>query len=206
MKRKENKKASKTKTFDDAAFNCKYIFKIYSLTGLVPSSPHLLFFSALFALWKFAFGDRAQKESENKNWKQKLYKIPLRILECLHNTRGLCTRLSVVVVVFHEWTWTVKQIAPGLLRRWPNKKFASVSTSQINQMPREMRPTHRKRQRKSKRSEEGEGESWHGSWGKFTANYSNASTASLPRVIQVKSDWHIYSTIQPQATPECARF
>lgn len=67
MKRKENKKASKTKTFDDAAFNCKYIFKIYSLTGLVPSSPHLLFFSALVALWKFAFGDRAQKESENKN-------------------------------------------------------------------------------------------------------------------------------------------
>lgn len=156
MKRKENKKTSKTKTFEDAAFNCKYIFKIYSLTGLVPSSPHLLFFSALFALWKFAFGDRAQKESENKNWKQKLYNTPLRILECLHNTRGLCTRLSVVVVVFHEWTWTVKQIAPGLLRRWPNKKFASVSTSQINQMPREMRPTHRERERKSKRRGEGE--------------------------------------------------
>lgn len=72
MKRKENKKASKTKTFDDAAFNCKYIFKIYSLTGLVPSSPHLLFFSAVLGfgnLHKFGFciwRSRTKREREQK--------------------------------------------------------------------------------------------------------------------------------------------
>lgn len=71
MKRKEKKGIeNKTKTFDDAAFNCKYIFKIYFLTVpvLLLICSHL---SAVCALeicinLDFAF-EIAQKESENKN-------------------------------------------------------------------------------------------------------------------------------------------
>lgn len=68
MKRKENKKASKTKTFDDAAFNCKYILRFIFHSAC--SSPHLLF-SAVCSVeicinFDFAF-EITQKESENKN-------------------------------------------------------------------------------------------------------------------------------------------
>lgn len=79
-KKRKNKKASKTKTFDAAAFNCKCIFEDLFFHGLVPP---LLFSSLLWCLlfskicinFDFACERKEQKEqkrartkTENKNF------------------------------------------------------------------------------------------------------------------------------------------